>query len=220
MQAVWRGPRCVFWLWGQAGTGKSRTAFEYGGLPFEPLRPGKGTVWWDGYAGQEVILFDDIREGQVDAHDFLRWCDGRDFIGSVKGGSIGIEAHTWIFTSNLHWRHIWPAEDSSLTGPIGRRITLSVEYKVGMRPVEIKCPHNGDSVTSYTDGPGNTLPVHRNLEEKEAAVTPTQSDSGRTPQELQRLLDAIDREVFDFCDKHGMYQCSACDPAWGSSLLK
>lgn len=214
--SVWRGPRCVVWLWGAAGTGKSRTAYSICGdaLPYEPIRPGKGTVWWDGYRGEKAVLFDDIRRDQVSASDFLRWCDGRDFVGAVKGSTIGIEAHTWVFTCNYHWRYIWPDEDVTDAGPIGRRITHCIEYKIGMPLPEIKCGH-GHAVE-----PGNTLPVQRRLVDSEAEASPQARTPARTPQELQRLLDAVDKEMFDFCDKHGLPECSACDPMWGSSLLK
>lgn len=215
-EATWRGPRCVFWLWGEAGTGKSRTAYDYDGLPYEPIRAGKGTVWWDGYAGQKVILFDDIRRDEVTCQQFLRWTDGRDFVGQVKGGTVGVEAHTWIFTSNHNWQNVFP-DEADPAGPIARRLTYVHFFKRGDPIPQINCKHN--SVTSYAVEPGNTIPVQRPAAAEPTPMTPI-SCTSRSPMELARLLEAVDAEVYDFCDKHGLPQCSACDPMWGSSLLK
>lgn len=203
--ANWVGTRCVFWLYGPTGTGKSRTAFEYGGLPYEPIRAGRGTVWWDGYTGQDVVLFDDLREGQVQIADFLRWTDGRAFVGPIKGGTVGVEAHTWFVTSNYPPSRIWPGEDLS---PVDRR--CKVIYLNGgpcdaqMRE-NIKCGH-GHAVE-----PGNTIPVQRPAAAEGAEPVSSPPVSKRTPKDLAMLLEAVESGMFKACGTHGIEECPVCE---------
>lgn len=61
------------YLWGPTGTNKSKTAFA----GFDPathyaVRCDKG--WWEGYTGQEIVIFDDFR-GQIPYNELLKLID-------------------------------------------------------------------------------------------------------------------------------------------------
>lgn len=50
-------------LWGPSGTGKTRFVYDnhdFDDIYIVPTPKGNGEVWFDGYCGQEVILFDDF----------------------------------------------------------------------------------------------------------------------------------------------------------------
>lgn len=67
----------ICWFYGETGTGKSTRAYEigklYGSCWFKP----DSTIWFDGYAGERVVVWDDIRGGIRDVGPslFLRIMD-------------------------------------------------------------------------------------------------------------------------------------------------
>lgn len=89
---------CHFYF-GKTGTGKTYKAFnDYPGLFAKPL--GKG-LWFDGYAGQKVVLVDEFT-GQWPCTDMLRIADKYQLQVEIKGGHTWFQPELVIFTSNIH----------------------------------------------------------------------------------------------------------------------
>lgn len=91
----WRNVKTIV-LWGPTGVGKTRAAVESGGSPYFVVMPG---TWWDGYEGQDTIIFDDFY-GQIRHGEMLRWLDGYAVQIPVKGGFTGAHWTTVYITSN------------------------------------------------------------------------------------------------------------------------
>lgn len=89
------------WHFGPTGSGKSFWA--YGQAPEgEDCYTKDNTKWWDGYDGEEVIVWDDIRGGYgAQFVDILRLLDGRFVRGQVKKGYVAIRPKKIIFTSPI-----------------------------------------------------------------------------------------------------------------------
>lgn len=85
------------WLWGDAGTGKTRSAWErYPGLYVK-----NRNKWWDGYNGEEVVLIDDWDPNCSQLAGYLKvWSDRYPFRAEVKGSSMMIRPKKIIITSN------------------------------------------------------------------------------------------------------------------------
>lgn len=102
---------CIFY--GPPGCGKSHQArLACGKLPVYTKEPGCGK-WFDGYDGQDVILFDDYDASQPYNH-LLRICDRYAVTGECKGGTVKLNATRILFTTMQHpacWYpdHPWPA---------------------------------------------------------------------------------------------------------------
>ncbi|AJP36449.1 replication-associated protein [Avon-Heathcote Estuary associated circular virus 20] len=65
-------PPVVIYCYGQTGTGKSRYAKRYSdNVYFKNM----SCKWWDGYNGQDVVVFDDIRGDTFKYHELLRILD-------------------------------------------------------------------------------------------------------------------------------------------------
>ena len=102
----WREIVCHV-LWGKTGVGKTRTAFEStsAGEP-SPYFVKGNAQWWDGYTGQDSIIFDDFY-GQVSFAEMLRLCDGYPKDVPIKGGFAAAQWTKIWFTSNVHPDQWW-----------------------------------------------------------------------------------------------------------------
>lgn len=112
------GPE-VWVFWGPTGSGKSRRAREMWPDAYEKMTNGQ---WWDGYAGEETVIFDDFKGSSMKLHDLqlvLDW--GRRVQVEVKGGSVALRATRFVFTSNRHPSE-WYSAEADPDGTIMRRI--------------------------------------------------------------------------------------------------
>lgn len=115
--------------WGDAGTGKTRHAYDsydpnevYELASLDPL-------WFDGYSGQKVLLINEFY-GQLKPSQLLKLLDGYRTQYPVKGGFITAEWDTVIVTSNVHPKE-WYSErvPNEVKRAIARRIDV-VEHFV------------------------------------------------------------------------------------------
>lgn len=86
------------WIYGEAGTGKSRFAFETFGSYYSK-QPSK---WWDGYKGEETVVLDDLDpESTKYIIRYLKiWSDRYPFEAEIKGGTLKIRPRRFVITSN------------------------------------------------------------------------------------------------------------------------
>lgn len=112
----------VYVLIGAPGVGKTRWVWAN-----EPdLYPKDNSKWWDGYCGQEAVLWDDFR-GNYDYDEFLRVLDRYPLQVQVKGGYAHMNAKRIYITSNVHWKkwfkqHVYDGDQDRWL-PIERRLT-------------------------------------------------------------------------------------------------
>lgn len=81
-------PPSVYWLYGDTGTGKTRSAYESTRDVFkESIWFSNNSMdWFDGYEGQDVAIFDDFRSKGVKFDWLLRILDRYPLRVPVKGG--------------------------------------------------------------------------------------------------------------------------------------
>lgn len=87
------------WFWGESRTGKSTKARQEN--PYIKMV----NKWWDGYAGEEEVLLEDVDKSHSPwLGSFLKiWSDHWEFRAEVKGDSIIIQPfRTFYVTSNYH----------------------------------------------------------------------------------------------------------------------
>lgn len=106
------------WYWGPPNTGKSwKARRENPGLFVKAQNK-----WFCGYAGEEVILLDDL-DSNVLGHYLKIWADRYSCTGEVKGGNVNLVHKKFIVTSNYHPDSLWP-EDQEMREAIKRRFKI------------------------------------------------------------------------------------------------
>lgn len=86
-------PPKVFWIYGQTGVGKTRSAYEFGqslyGAANASVWISSGSLqWFDGYDGQPFVIIDDFRPKHCEFSFFLRLLDRYPFRVPIKGGFV------------------------------------------------------------------------------------------------------------------------------------
>lgn len=101
-----------YWLYGDAGLGKSRRArkmcFKNGLSLF--VKEGETGQWWDGYRGEKAVLLDDFRPWNMKFSSFLRLVDPYRSVNmtvQVKGGTVQLKATHFFITCPEHPINFW-----------------------------------------------------------------------------------------------------------------
>jgi len=95
-------PPAVYWIWGETGTGKTRSCFEFAEHMGEVWISGGGFKWFDGYDGQRSVLFDDFRSKGVSFNFLLRLIDRYPMRVEFKGGFVEWTPQFIFFTAPKH----------------------------------------------------------------------------------------------------------------------
>lgn len=103
----------VTWVWGPTGSGKTRLCMDSVAEPTDIHIVHSDGLWWDGYDGQDSILFDDFY-GQIKCAQMLRYLDGHPLQLPVKGGFVYAKyTKVWI-TSNVHYSDLWKRDGGAI----------------------------------------------------------------------------------------------------------
>lgn len=113
--------------YGKTGSGKSRRAREE--MKDQPyyVKTALTGQWWDGYEGEENVIWDDFRGDDITYNHLLVLLDGYGARVQVKGGTRWLKVKRWIITSRQEpkqWYHI--ADDG--IDQLLRRITSITKF--------------------------------------------------------------------------------------------
>ncbi len=134
----------VILLIGPTGTGKTRTVMDEFGASEDFWRQpiNNKTIWFDGYDGQSVVLFDDFagKRSHIDLYTLLQMLDRYTISVPTKGG------HTWwmpskvFITTNILPKHWFGWENrAEQYVALARRFTKVVLYYVPLSILD--CGH-------------------------------------------------------------------------------
>lgn len=91
-------------LIGPPGCGKTKMVYRiWRDKDFYRVPTSNGTLWWDGYDGQEYVLLDDFagRASKIGLTDLLQWLDSYPLLLQNKGGFVWSNIRRILITTNL-----------------------------------------------------------------------------------------------------------------------
>lgn len=118
-------PPIVTWMWGLAGTGKSRKVHD--NHHPDDLYTKFAGIWWDGYHQQEAILIEDFDHTTFPFREFLRIIDRYPYTAQIKGGTVKINSPFFYITSEYHPKHFYGSDNTY--AQVARRITSIIHYE-------------------------------------------------------------------------------------------
>lgn len=118
----------VIVYWGLPGTGKSRAAAAAAG-PDAYFKP-PGNKWFDNYAGQETVVFDDFRGCWFSLTVFLNLLDRYPCAVEYKGGMANFAPKTIYITSNVAPQHWYSDDNAGCPHNVLRRLDTVVQYPI------------------------------------------------------------------------------------------
>lgn len=144
-------PRNCIWF-GKAGQGKTWDAEQHAidnqmslfKVPMRQLKAG----WYNGYEGEEIILFDDFRGGTMEPHEFLNLLDGLPRL-PIKGDFVENKSTHLFFTSSTHPINWWPGwyeKDDNNWAQVKRRLN-----KINLVHDRVVTETDIDDVSMYKD---------------------------------------------------------------------
>lgn len=117
-------------LYGPTGIGKSRRArqfFEEKKIDYY-VKTSLTGKWWDGYNGEEGVIWDDFRGSNVKCSDLLILTDGYGTLVEVKGGTVWLKPKYWVFTSPKKYELWYDWTDENMA-QMTRRVSSQFELK-------------------------------------------------------------------------------------------
>jgi len=118
----WRDVEVIVY-WGDSGSGKTREAMN--DAPYKLNQNSNGTLWFDGYAGEETLLLDDFY-GWIRYGELLTLLDGYPYRCQIKGSSTWARWKKVVITSNKHPEEWYVSIDKTA---LYRRITSIEHFK-------------------------------------------------------------------------------------------
>jgi hypothetical protein len=124
----------VIILWGVAGAGKNHYVYSHHDEKdiYELADPENGTLWWDGYTGQKVVIIDEF-DGWIKRNKLLKLTDGycKKIKLPEKGGFVTKNWETIYLLSNKNpenWFECNIMEDSAFKRRINKIIHFTKPY--------------------------------------------------------------------------------------------
>lgn len=109
------------WFFGVSGTGKSHMARQL--WPHAYIK--SQNKWFDGYAGEDTIILDDLDEGgKCLSHHLKIWADKYPCTGETKGGTVSLIHHRFVVTSNYTPAELFKDQDQVTIDAINRRFRV------------------------------------------------------------------------------------------------
>lgn len=138
------GPPTVLWIYGPTGSGKTRSAVEFGMATNMSMWISSGSLqWFDGYRGQRIAILDDLRSGHCKFSFLLRLLDRYPFSVPIKGSFANWKPDVIIITAPLSPREMFDLKREGDIAQLERRITHLVQSPVAAKQLLAFTSHTG-----------------------------------------------------------------------------
>lgn len=97
----------IYIVYGESGVRKTKSIYDKHGVDNVYRACDLTGKWFDGYDGQPVVLYDDVKNGGImDITLFKKWTTGDPEMVPIKGGFVPFQPEIIYFTSN-HAPETW-----------------------------------------------------------------------------------------------------------------
>jgi len=117
----------IYVYWGDTGTGKTRKVHDEHDKKDIYHHP--GGMWFDGYEGHDVVLFDDYSGSCMPLPYLLKICDRYPMQVPVKGGFVNWKPKKIFFTSNLNPNDWYGGAHPQHQAALRRRFTKVIHFE-------------------------------------------------------------------------------------------
>lgn len=123
-------PPTVLWFYGTTGTGKTKTAVELAQqFAGDDWWISSGSLrWFDGYDGQRVVIFDDLRTKHCEFSFLLRLLDRYPCSVEIKGATVGWTPQYIIITAPDPPRIQWSLRTTEQLDQLERRVSHQLQF--------------------------------------------------------------------------------------------
>lgn len=118
-----RGNISVSVLCGPPGCGKTRLAASMVDAN-DVYWKSPCNKWWDGYRGQKFVILDDFDGESIGYSHLKRWFDRYPCLVETKGGTVPLQAETFVVTTNVHSVEWYPRVPRIHVRAILRRLSF------------------------------------------------------------------------------------------------
>jgi hypothetical protein len=145
----------VIWLYGPTGSGKTTWVannYDLSKLYFHPPNSGTGgRVWFPYYEGQDVVYFDDFREGTLRWEYCLNLFQAFPMVVEVKGGFRKMVSTKFIISSCLKPERIFSDINENIW-QLKRRITKLIEFEYPAGTIKSETSPKEEFATRIANG--------------------------------------------------------------------
>jgi len=148
-------PPVVLWFHGTTGTGKTKTAVELAEqLVGDDWWISSGSLrWFDGYDGQRLVIFDDLRTKHCEFSFLLRLLDRYPCTVEIKGSTVGWTPEYILVTAPDPPRVQWSLRTTEQLDQLERRVSEQLHFPDEIPRVwELYPPHDPPSLLSEVSG--------------------------------------------------------------------
>ena len=103
-----QNPRILILWSAESGTGKTYYARKTFPTAYWHRVATFGSQWWDGYQGQDTVVFDEFDSAFIPYRDLLGILDRSSLRVPVKGDHKWAACHKFVFTTNLEPAQWYP----------------------------------------------------------------------------------------------------------------
>lgn len=120
---AFNGERCVIWVYGETGSGKSRTIRDI--IP-DAVSVSIKNGFVQGYRGEPYVILDDFRAHDLPFSELLKILDRYPYTANIKGGSINWNARLIYITSCYAPHDVYTTSES--VQQLLRRLTYVYKF--------------------------------------------------------------------------------------------
>lgn len=139
----------IHFLFGPPGTGKSTWLTKM--YPQAYWRNPSLRGFWDGYYGQETVVCDEYRHGQMNPEEILSMISCAPHLHNIKGTAVWSQVKTLVICSNYKFEECFPVDEVTMKA-LTRRVEKTYYFsKVGVVTVlpTPTSPHTPQDLLNY-----------------------------------------------------------------------